>query len=137
MGFSLYRRQSGEKLKETYDQPERANLSGPRGPIAAYVLSVCKPEGLSSWNVSELELVALLQTPRDAADTALIFESNSAQSGRVTFYRLESVHGRSASDTTEMVFRFRSLFANHPTSDPELFRQQFTWQQPRRTFMKI
>ena len=126
MGFNLYRHQPVEKLKETYDQPERAILSGPRGPIASYVLSVCKPEGLSSWDVSELELVALLQTPRDITHTAIIFESSSAQSGHITLYRLQSVHGRSSTDTTEMVFRFRSLFGNHPTADPALFRKKFT-----------
>jgi len=126
MGFNLYRCQPVEKLKETYDQPERVILSGPSGPIASFVQSVCKPEGLSSWDVSELELVALLGTQRDATHTAIIFESSSAQSGHITLYRLQSVHGQSSSDTTEMIFRFRSLFGNHPTADPALFRRQFT-----------
>ena len=126
MGFNLYRCQPVETSKETYDQPERVILSGPHGPIASFVQSVCKPEGLSSWDVSELELVALLQTQRDVTHTAIIFESNSAQSGHITLYRLLSVHGESSYDTTEMIFRFRSLFGNHSTPDPALFRQQFT-----------
>jgi len=126
MGFNLYRCQSVEKSKETYDQPERIILSGAQGPIASFVHSVCKPEGLSSWDLSELELVALLGTKRDATQTAIIFESNSAQSGHITLYRLQSVHGESSYDTTEMIFRFRSLFGNHPAPDPALFRQQFT-----------
>jgi hypothetical protein len=125
MGFNLYRCLPVETAQETYDQPTRATLSGPHGPIASYVLSVCKPAGLSSWDLSELELVALLQTQRDATETALIFESTSAQAGHITLYRLQSIHGRSSTDSTEMVFRFRSLFGNHPTPDPAQFRQQF------------
>jgi len=127
MGFNLYRcDQQVDKSQEIYDQPQRAIFSGARGPVASYVLSVCKAEGLSSWELSELELIALLQTERDPTHTAIIFESSSAQSEHITLYRLQSVHGRSSADTTEMVFRFRSLFGNHPTSDPALFRQQFT-----------
>ena len=127
MGFSLYRcEQQAEKSLEIYDQPQRATFSGAKGPIAAYVLSVCKAEGLSSWELSELELIALLQTGRDPTQTAIIFESSSARSEHITLYRLHSVHGRSSDETTEMVFRFRSLYGNHPVSDPALFRQQFT-----------
>ena len=126
MGFSLYRcEQQVEKSQEIYDQPKRAIFSGAKGPIAAYVLSVCKAEGLSSWDLSELELIALLEPDCAPSRTAIIFESSSARSEHVTLYRLHSVHGRSTDDTTEMVFRFRSLFGNHPTSDPAFFRLQF------------
>jgi len=127
MGFNLYRcEQQVEKSLEIYDQPQRAIFSGAKGPIASYVLSVCKAEGLTTWELSEMELIALFQMGHDLTQTAIIFESSSAQSDHITLYRLQSVHGRSSSDTTEMVFRFRSLFGNHPTSDPALFRVQFT-----------
>jgi len=122
MGFKIYRFEVGENLSETYQAPERLVLSGPTGPLAGYVKAVNQ----HAWSLSEIELTALAKPGADIHSTAIVFEAGSDQPGHITLYRLISLHGRSLSDTTEMIAHFKILLNNKNVGDLVAFREKFT-----------
>lgn len=125
MGFNIYRHQVLENLRETYSQPERLILSGVTGPIAAYAQALYLATRRSQWDLSELELLALTKPGTNIQDMAVLFEAGSDQPGHITVYRLVAIHGISSDETTEMIFQFKSLIANHVTPDVVAFRKEF------------
>lgn len=122
MGFKIYRYEVGENLSETYHEPEQLKLSGVNGPLAAYVKAMKQ----DVWDLSELELAALTKAGSDIHNTAVLFETGSDQPGRITFYRLVSLHGKSSYDTTDMIAHFKVLLNNQKVGDVETFRTRFT-----------
>ncbi len=122
MGFKMYRFEVGENLRETYHNPESLILSGFSSPLAGYVKAV-KQE---TWNLSEIELIALAKPGVDIHSTAILFEAGSDQPGHITLYRLVSLHGRSTDDTTEFIAHFKILLNNAKVGDLSSFRTKFT-----------
>jgi hypothetical protein len=125
MGFNLYRHQTTANLRESYSQPERLVLSGVHGPLAIYVQSVYKKQTSAEWDLSEVELAALLRPGQDITQAAILFEVGSELENHVTIHRVISIHGRSTAAETEIIVHFKSLYSNLLVPDSAKFRLAF------------
>ncbi len=125
MGFNLYQYQLLENQKESYVQPERLVFSGAHGPLAIYVQSVYKNSGHAEWELSEMELAALVRPGKDISGAVVLFETGNQRPGTITIHRVVSIHGRSTPSETEIVVHFKSLLSNFPIKDADVFRKSF------------
>jgi len=106
MGFILCQLKPLPENRLRIERGASIPLAGPSGILAGHLPSVADEDG--KWNLSAEDLCHLIDPALDSSH-AIVFDLTPRSAGKVNFYRLKALRGRTASLITDVLFHFKVI----------------------------